>query len=532
MRRSLQWVAAGLVGTVAAGGIANSQQIWLAAVDPYTSEARKWNASVDYMDLFRPDAPWKTVASRASVFKLGPAFSRVGKDEQLRLVIEDLRRRNIALALEVGLLPYPGSCSKADEAHGPPDRLEQLLARVKSLGGSPQFIAMDEPATYGLRPLPDGTCSESASDVAEQLKPSIELVRRYFPDAKIGTIEVVDASRERTANVVNFISAYQKVVGTPLAFLHVDMSWSSEALKNLSTVAQLAKNDSIPIGVIYNGPPESDAAWTAGAQHHVDQVETGLGLKPDAAIFQTWNRYPSHLLPETRPGTLTNVVLGYLRPSPRITLQRTENRVVGRLTDNSGKPIAKATVTVTAHDVRGLSSLQSKEIRGTVPADARSALIGVRIDVEGVCACSGDVDAKIGAVEYRDDQVSHRVLFPGSVHNVREFRTSRGKPVMINSQPFPVTPGAGYSVAVQATTTEQSEAAGYVAVIFLGEDKKGLQRQMWYFRPNEESVGTVTTDDEGRFASPIPPNIAHLGAKISVHYNGDSERRGAISTPQ
>jgi len=391
---------------------------------------------------------------------------------------------------------------------------------------------MDEPATYGLRALPDGTCSESASVVAEQLKPGIELVRHYFPDAKIGTIEVVDASPERTRNVMDFITAYQQAVGTPLAFLHVDMAWSSAALNNLSTIAQRAKHDSIPTGVIYNGPPGSDAAWTTGAQHHVDQVETGLGLKPDAAIFQTWSQHPTRLLPETRPGTLTNVVLGYLRPPSRITLQQTDDRVVGRLEDASGRPIAGAMVTVTAQDVRGLSSLQSKEIKGTVPVDARSAVIGVRIDAEGVCACAGDVDAKIGAVDYADDRVSHRVLFPGSVNDVREFRTSRGKPVVINSPAFSVTPGAGFSVAVQATTTEQSDAAGYVAVIFLGEDKKGIKRQNWYFRPNEDPFGTVTTDDDGRFASPVPPNVARLGARISVHYSGDGDRRGAISIPQ
>jgi hypothetical protein len=29
---------------------------------------------------------------------------------------------------------------------------------------------------------------------------------------------------------------------------------------------------------------------------------------PDDAVFQSWNDYPTHFLPETQPGTLTGVV--------------------------------------------------------------------------------------------------------------------------------------------------------------------------------------------------------------------------------
>ena len=64
---------------------ASAQQIWMAAVSPYTQAApkwRQWDASVDYMDLFRPDAPWSTVAGRTNVFKIGTAYALSGNEDQ------------------------------------------------------------------------------------------------------------------------------------------------------------------------------------------------------------------------------------------------------------------------------------------------------------------------------------------------------------------------------------------------------------------------------------------------------------------
>ena len=48
------------------------------------------------------------------------------------------------------------------------------------------------------------------------------------------------------------------------------------------------------------------------AKSHVLLIEGQLKLHPDRAIFQSWNPYPTHVLPETAPDTLTHLVDFYV----------------------------------------------------------------------------------------------------------------------------------------------------------------------------------------------------------------------------
>ncbi len=145
--------------------------------------------------------------------------------------------------------------------------------------------------------------------------PNLSLVANYFPQAEVGEIEVVGKSSELVNDVKSFVPVFEKTTGHRLAFLHADVDWSPPALQHLADVAKFAKSEGIPFGVIYDavGGVGSDKEWTQSAQQNVTQVESEMHIKPDAAIFQTWVQYPTHLLPENEPGTLTNVVLGYLR---------------------------------------------------------------------------------------------------------------------------------------------------------------------------------------------------------------------------
>jgi hypothetical protein len=293
---------------------AQAQQIWLSAVTPYTREAQHWNASVDYMDLFKPESPWAEVAAHTNVFKIGPGFAISGDKQQVKAVIDGLRQRGIALALETGLLVASGRCPRKDEAHITPREVEFMLNRIKLLGGDLRYVAIDEPIAYGRRPL-GVTCVESLDEIAQELMSNISLVKSIFPMAEIGEIEVVGKSPQLLSDVESFVPIFEKVTGQRIAFLHTDVDWSPQALQHLADLAKFAKSNSIPFGVIYDavGGVGSDMGWTDSAQQHVRQVESELKIEPDAAIFQTWVQYPTHLLPENRPGTLTNVVLGYLR---------------------------------------------------------------------------------------------------------------------------------------------------------------------------------------------------------------------------
>ena len=54
---------------------------------------------------------------------------------------------------------------------------------------------------------------------------------------------------------------------------------------------------------------------------------------------------------------------------------------------------------------------------------------------------------------------------------------------------------------------------------------KGVLRQMWRFKPNQLPVGQARTDSAGRFGATVPLPSPEL----SVHFEGDSRRRSAVS---
>src|SRR5947207_3704053 len=89
---------------------------WFAPLPPMPErEGRPYTGSDDFMALFSPDAHWQTAAARIGVFKLyGEWVLGTASDAQLRQVVDDLRRRGIALAVEGGPLE-PADCGRGVE---------------------------------------------------------------------------------------------------------------------------------------------------------------------------------------------------------------------------------------------------------------------------------------------------------------------------------------------------------------------------------------------------------------------------------
>jgi hypothetical protein len=91
-------------------------------------------------------------------------------------------------------------------------------------------------------------------------------------------------------------------------------------------LSKALKARGIPLGIIYDAAAKgqegwfdpknvqnSDIGWVQNAVKHYTEVESGLGIHPDHAVFATWVRYPTRVLPESQPGTFTNLVFRYLQ---------------------------------------------------------------------------------------------------------------------------------------------------------------------------------------------------------------------------
>jgi hypothetical protein len=306
-------------------------EVWLAGVDPTAQQARHVTEPADYMDLFKPDAPWKNAASGLAVFKVGTRFALHADDAELRTMIDDLKRRHIAFAVELGVLESsgPGSCGYGVEGYGNANTVESVARRVQKLGGRIDYVAMDEPVWFGhivdkLVKTTGRGCQYSVPEVADRAAAKIAVLRQYFPDIKIGDIEPVTARApggpQYIEDVLTFEDLLRKKTGAAPAFVHADMAWALGGWQPLLVrLATRLRASGLRFGVICDGDPTAgtNEAWVEQALQRCRQVAADPRTRPDDLIAQTWEPLPTRMLPETHPGAMTYEALQLEGPGRR-----------------------------------------------------------------------------------------------------------------------------------------------------------------------------------------------------------------------
>lgn len=341
-----------LVAAAAAG--AGRPKLWFAPLPPdQPGTDASFVGSVDFMKLFSKQAPWKQAARRVAVFKLyGGWIARGTTDAWLRRAVTDLKRRGIALAVEEGPLRPTESCGLFVEGFAG-DEGVAVAQRVQDAGGRLRFLAYDEPFYFAS--IYDGpqACHWSAERIATEVASYNEEIRGVFPQLRFGDTEPLTSAAD-APRFEEWIDTYRRVVGEPLAFFHLDVSYY---LPNWPALAkeleEFARSRGVPFGIIYFGEPidASDAAWLARAQARFETYETAGGGAPDHALLQSWQDRPDRVLPETGSASYTNLILRYARPRSTLSLELVEDgsrRVSGRLTaKGKGRAGARIVVTVT-----------------------------------------------------------------------------------------------------------------------------------------------------------------------------------------
>ncbi|HEY0422520.1 MAG TPA: hypothetical protein VGC82_04270, partial [Rhodopila sp.] len=264
------------------------------------------------------------------------------------------------------------------------------------------------------------------------------------------------------------------------------------------------------------------------------EVESDPALIPDHAILQTWMPYPTHMLPETQPGTMTWLVNRYRTAQTRLDLHRTGDRLQGTVTDTAGQPLAGAPVTLSA-DLPSESGAPIAHTRsGHVPPKAASALVALRINAE--CNCSGPADIAIAPMRFHNDRTNETVqrafqpAKPNTNAEPSRFQAQPGQSVTQNTPAFPVTADDPFTIQVPMRTDLASAGSGYVALIFLNAAGKEIMRLRLPFDPVQRPIGTLTTDAHGGFS--LLPDPATLRASVGFHaeFPGDPQHRTASAT--
>jgi hypothetical protein len=332
--------------------VAHATDIWLGAIDPISGANRA--PRMDFRDLIHPDAPWQQAALKVKVMQVITQFIADAPDELLIATFDDLKRRGIALAVESLMLSGDFSCGGGIEGFAARGQMAALVARVKALGGTLDYIAMDEPLWYGHHFAGPNACRFSIPELARIIAWNVAGIRRSFPDVKVGDTEPVPAANPSawSDEIVEWAAAYKAATGSNLAFLHADIDWQGAWAPALRTLRARMHAAGIKFGIIYNGDPsdQTGVQWTHRAEQRFASVECDPTLMPDQAILQTWHEHPLHMLPETKAGTMTNLVLRYGARETILSLNRDASRLAGRLTDASGVPVSDAPIDCSAID--------------------------------------------------------------------------------------------------------------------------------------------------------------------------------------
>jgi hypothetical protein len=310
-----------LASTPLTSSAASSPEVWLSGVPPFVRQQTFQESDSDYMDLFKPDAPWSKSAQTVRVFMINGALVMHQSDEELKAVFSDLKRRNIALGIEMGLLSGKDStgqqvCGVGIEGFAAPDNAKVVANRIQKAGGELAYVAMDEPLWYAHHFSGKNACGWSMEGVARDIVPRVAALREKFPAVQIGDVEPVGTAQpaDWVEEITQWTQVYRKVVGAPLSFFHADLAWNGPWQQQLPAVKSRIHAAGLKFGIIYDGggsKEESDAVWTQEAEQRFRMVESNPSMIPDHAIIQTWARWPKKMLPEDQPGTLTNLVLKY-----------------------------------------------------------------------------------------------------------------------------------------------------------------------------------------------------------------------------
>lgn len=308
---------------------AAAQQIWF-------SPQPRLGGGADYMELFRPDAPWQRAASHVQMFEvsghsiLGSPPADFMPEADLRQMFSDLQRRHIGLEIGVEPLTAPGprgptNCAYHVEGYGGPLPLG-VAQRAKALGAEPQFFGTDEPLYFGhVFGSPDGKhgCHASIAELASDVANVVRQVRTVFPGMRFGDVEPLTfqpgdpwfQNDRWLSDLSNWFDAYQAAVGDRLAFFRIDMWWTKWWQPHLPALAALLARKGIPLQLIYNGDGQdrTDATWIAHAVAHFKEFELGPWPKPAVAVFQYWTPNPTHVLPESNPLTATGLIDRYVQ---------------------------------------------------------------------------------------------------------------------------------------------------------------------------------------------------------------------------
>jgi hypothetical protein len=304
----------------------------------------------------------------------------------------------------------------------------------------------------------------------------------------------------------------------------------------------------IPFGMIYNGYWEdiTDADWVRDTITHFTRYETRTEVTPDHVVFQTWDKRPTHALPETSAAAMTYEVDSYFRPRTRISLETERARAAGKLRNReTDEPIGGAEVTIGRLALSGPGVVATYTVTGTVPTGATQALLQICVNECGLPSPPAPNDMNFYSYRYTDSAntafqnfasglngwgiesdagaTASVQLVSGATGRSLLFQATAAQQTFVNSSPFAVKPGSAFTMKMQARVSPASAGSGVFALIFLfnGVERGDLAPRMTVpIAAAPAVVGTAQTDADGHYSVALPAQTVPGKSELQARFAG------------
>lgn len=530
-----------------------SQQVWLAPRVP----AMQAPGIGDFNALFQPTGAWSLLASQINVFMVTAGYVLSASDGSLQTMAANLAEHHVGLAISLqSIAQVAGDSCGHQEGYGAPSDSAAAASKLSRLGIALTYARLDEPLWFGHYDRDPQACRLSVPELAQRVALNLGQYVKRFPDLIIGDVEPAPILQEQVnwrSSYREFLNDLKSAVGVPVTFVQSDVDWRIPSWQeSLQATSEYAHAMGLKFGVIYNGDgfDTSSAKWVSAARAHYRHLESLGNVIPDQAVFQSWNKYPTRVLPETADTTLGYLVGRYVLPRAKVIAHRTADGISGQLIGPEGLPVPGAKVDLEAVGYDPARPLPLRVVSGVVPAHARYAILGMRVNQE--CLCAGPNDIVVGALNYTESEggnIRYTYDLPAAARR-RQGHPWNGVLVAtvnpggelaahiivtpdqkfgFNSPMFPVTPGARFEFRVPTASATGAGMFGAVTIIWLNGDRRGFRRTDIAPEPEVLALTTAVTGRQGGFI--FPPLALHEATirVVRLAFSGTDTMRGTIT---
>jgi hypothetical protein len=306
----------GSILLIASMAHASAGEVWFAPPDNLDRGARTFNH--DFPQLFESSPAWD---GKTDVFVLSPKFAEEAPEEATKHVTAWLAARHIALAVGAGTVQtdnaqhVEGECGYGVEGYSRPNKNQIIFSRLKRRGVDVQYVAMDEPLTFGYFYHRKNACNYTIGQVSQRVARTIAEIRQAYPNAKMVDYEAVvfdQGTGPWLSALAQWLAAYRAATGEMPYALVFDLDWTKPWQDAVQRGTALLHKNGVRAGIILDGtgPGQSDAGAVAAYKRNMASV-AALHAPLDFVEIANWTPHPASDLPQSDPNSLTGVLHYY-----------------------------------------------------------------------------------------------------------------------------------------------------------------------------------------------------------------------------